>query len=82
MRKCSPVTVLYVEKPHHCLESSKFLQPKIYVRSFYDLLLLLGTEKMACVLFLLYFNLLIREKSDICFTIHLCISFNRFNSVN
>ena len=66
MRNCSTVRVLYVEKPHHCFVSSKILQPKIYLRSFYDLLLLLrtdysvtmtshqGKKKMTCVIFLLY----------------------------
>ena len=66
MRRCSPVRILYVEKPHHCFVSSKILQPKIYLRSFYDLLLLLrtdysvtmtshqGKKKMTYVTFLLY----------------------------
>ena len=44
MRRCSPVRILYVEKPHHFLVSSKILQPKIYLRLFYDLLLLLRTD--------------------------------------
>ena len=39
-----PVRILYVEKPHHCFVSSKILQPKIYLRSFYDSLLLLRTD--------------------------------------
>ena len=66
MRRCSPVRILYVEKPHHCFVSSKILEPKIYLCSFYDLLLLLrtdysvtmtshqGKKKMTCVTFLLY----------------------------
>ena len=33
-----PVKILYVEKPHHCFVSLKIRQPKIYLRSFYDLL--------------------------------------------
>ena len=63
--KCSPVRIPYAEKPHHCFVSSKILQLKIYLRSFYDLLLLLrtdysvtmtshqGKKKMASVIFLL-----------------------------
>ena len=66
MRSCSPIKILYVEKPHHCFVSSKILQPKIYLRSFYDLLLLLrtdysvtmtshqGKKKVICDIFLLY----------------------------
>ena len=66
MRRCSPVKILYVKKPHHCFVSSKILQRKIYLRSFYDLILLLrtdysvtmtshqGKKKMTCVIFLLY----------------------------
>ena len=65
MRRCSPVRILYVEK-HHCFVSSKMLQPKIYLRSFYELLLLLATDysvtmtshqekkKMTFLIFLLY----------------------------
>ena len=44
MRRCSPVKILYVKKPHHCFVSSKILQRKIYLRSFYDLILLLRTD--------------------------------------
>ena len=40
MRRYSPVTILYVEKLHHYFVSSKILQPKLHLRSFYDLLLL------------------------------------------
>ena len=66
MRRCSPVKILYVKKPHHCFVSSKILQRKIYLRSFYDLILLLrtdysvtmtshqGKKKLTCVIFLLY----------------------------
>ena len=66
MRRCSPVRILYVEKPHHCFVSSKILQPKIYLCSFYDLLLLLrtnysvtmtshhGKKKMTWLIFLLH----------------------------
>ena len=78
MRNCLPVRVLYVEKPHHCFVSSKILQPKIYLRSFYDLLLLLrtdysvtmmphqGKKKMTCVIFLLYLYFIeYRKKQDV-----------------
>ena len=93
MRRCSPVRILYVEKPHHCFVSSKILQPKIYLCSFYDLLLLLRTnysvtmtshqrkKKMTCVIFLLYFTLLSTEKSDMLFYYTaIRISFNRFKT--
>ena len=43
MRRYSPVTILYVEKLHHCFVTSKILQPKLHLRSFYDLLLSLRT---------------------------------------
>ena len=60
------IRILYVEKPHHCFVSSKVLQPKIYLGSFYDLLLLLrtnysatmtshqGKKKITCVMLFLY----------------------------
>ena len=43
MRRSSPVRNLYIEKSHNYFVTSKNLQPKIYLRSFYDLLLLLRT---------------------------------------
>ena len=79
MRRYSPVTILYVEKLHHCFVSSKILQPKLHLRSFYDLLLSLRTgylsqwrhikerKKMTRVIFLLYLYLLSAEKSDMLF---------------
>ena len=65
MRRCSPLRILYAKWPHHCFVSPKILQPKIYLRSFYDLLLLIRTDysvtmtphqgkKMTCMIFLLY----------------------------
>ena len=66
MKRCSPARILYVDNSRHCFVSSKMLQPKIYLRSFYELLLLLrtdysvtmtsyqGKKKMTCVVFLLY----------------------------
>ena len=66
MRRCSPARILYVDNPRHCFVSSKMLQPKIYLRSFYELLLLLATDysvtmtshqekkKMTFLIFLLY----------------------------
>ena len=66
MKTSSPVRNLYVEKSHNCFVTSKSLQPKIYLRSFYDLLLLLrtdysvtmtsyqGKKKITCAIFLLY----------------------------
>ena len=44
MRRCSLARILFVEKPHHYFVSPKILPPKIYFRSFYDLLLLLRTD--------------------------------------
>ena len=66
MRRSSPVRNLYIEKSHNYFVTSKNLQPKIYLRSFYDLLLLLrtdysvtmtshqGKKKVTCDIFLLY----------------------------
>ena len=68
MRRSSPVRNLYIEKSHNYFVTSKNLQPKIYLRSFYDLLLLLRIDysvtmtshqekkKMTCVIFCVIFT--------------------------